>query len=200
MCRQVNTNRIQPWAAKSWESLFFSFCDERKYNFRPLYKTRLKKKIEYQKWERDGKGSRYFYLLRGDPFLLKQLLGFSPAGKRNKILKAQHVTGKSNNQYHILTLAETLALTTSKHAACLLTALCWPALLFLQGRRQGNFQCQSALPRDSASSPAPTGVTWILDKIRDRWKYQHMLRNHMAHCGTMPPGRGKVPWAGPLMR
>lgn len=151
---------------------------------------------------RKGKQVLYVSLLQGHPFSMKQLLGFLPARKKNETLKVQLTIGKRNNQYHILALVGTPALTASKHAACQQTALRRPAMLILQMRGGGKRIFSDRVPHLEARflHLLLEASTCILGKMRETWNYQHTLRKPMACCGSMPPGRDKFPWAGARMR
>lgn len=127
---------------------------------------------------------------------------FSTCRENNKALKVQLIIWKRNNQYHILTLVRTHSLTASKRTACQQSALCWPALLISQVRGGGNGIFSERVPHLETwlLHLLLEASTWILGKMRERWNYQCMLRNPMACYGTIPPGRAKFPWVGPLMR
>lgn len=111
---------------------------------------------------------------------MKQLLGFLPAGKKNKTLKVQLIIGKRNNQYHILTLVGTPALTASKHAACQQTALRRLALLILEVRGGGKGIFSDSVPH-LETQPLHLlleASTCILDKMREMKLPMHVEKTH----------------------
>lgn len=188
----VNTNRIQPWAAKSWESLFFSLCKERNHNFRPLYNIRLKENRESENEKEKERKAGAWPLCCEVPLFYEAASRFSTCGWKKKKDAESTAHNRKKNQYNILTLVETSALTAFKHAVCQQTALRWLVLLILQARGGEEGICSDRMPHLETwlLHLLLEASTWILNKTRERFKLPTHVEKPYGSLWNHAPWQG----------
>lgn len=203
LCGASKHKQNPAMSCKKLRKFILQFLWRKKTQLQAIIQYKVKK-TEYHKIRKRSKGKQVLdlFLCCEGTLFYEAASRFFTCKEKNKMLKAQLIIEKRSNQYHTLTLVGTPALTACKHAACQQTALCWPALLMSQVRGGGKGIFSDRVPHLETwlLHLLLEASTWILDKMRERWNYQRMLRNPMACYGTMAPGRGKFPWVGPLMR